>query len=47
MKVKILVENTKREKQFESEHGLSMYLETDGKKILFDFGRTEKFKRKG
>ena len=47
MKVKILVENTKREKQFESEHGLSMYLETDGKKILFDFGRTEKFMRNG
>ena len=44
MKIKILVENTNNEKnQYEFEHGLSILIESKGEKILFDFGKTDKF----
>lgn len=44
MKVITLIENTKdSSKNLTSEHGLSMYIETNGKRILFDTGRTNNF----
>lgn len=43
MKVSILSENTGKTEQFLQEHGLSIFIETKSKKILFDFGRSDKF----
>ncbi len=43
MLVKVLVENTAVSDNFGSEHGLSLYIEANGKKILFDTGRGELF----
>ena len=43
MKIKVLVENTATWKEFECEHGLSLYIETKEKKILFDVGASELF----
>ena len=42
MRVTVLTENT-TEKDFRTEHGLSLYIETNGQKILFDSGQTELF----
>lgn len=44
MKLWVLIENTARE-GFEAEHGLSLYLETDSLRILFDAGQSDAFAR--
>lgn len=44
MRITCLTENTARP-GFEAEHGLSLYIETRGKKILFDMGQTDLFTR--
>jgi len=41
--IKVLVENTSISKDFVSEHGLSLYIEAKGKKILFDLGASDLF----
>ena len=38
MVIKVLSENTAVSEDFQTEHGLSLYLETGGQKILFDVG---------
>ena len=43
MIIKTLVENTSISKDFDSEHGLSLFIETNGRKILFDVGASELF----
>lgn len=43
MIIKVLVENTSISKDFGNEHGLSIYIETKEKKILFDVGASELF----
>ena len=43
MIVKVLAENTSVSKEFDSEHGLSLYIETGGRKILFDTGESDVF----
>ena len=43
MKITLLAENTSVSSEIGAEHGLSMYLETCGKKILFDMGQTALF----
>ena len=43
MLVKTLVENTSISKDFGSEHGLSLYIETKNHKILFDVGASGLF----
>lgn len=43
MIIKTLVENTALSKDFGSEHGLSLYIETNSRKILFDVGAGELF----
>jgi len=43
MIIKALVENTALSKNFGSEHGLSLYIETNSRKILFDVGAGELF----
>lgn len=43
MLIKVLVENTAISEEFGSEHGLSLYIEANGKRILFDTGRGELF----
>lgn len=43
MIIKVLAENTAVSDKFGSEHGLSLYIEANGKKILFDTGRGELF----
>lgn len=45
MKVTVLAENTVYKRGFLGEHGLSMLLETDGKRYLFDTGQTDVFLR--
>ncbi len=45
MKIYTLVEDTKKEEKFESEHGLSIYFEKDGKKFLLDLGQSSMFLR--
>ena len=42
IKVTVLIENTGDE-DFKCEHGLSLYIETDDKKILLDAGQTDLF----
>ena len=42
VKLSVLAENTACS-GFACEHGLSLYVETNGKKLLFDFGQTEAF----
>ncbi|MBQ1802286.1 MAG: MBL fold metallo-hydrolase [Lachnobacterium sp.] len=44
MKITVLVENTTK-KGMTTEHGLSLYIETMGKKILFDSGQSDLFKK--
>ncbi|MBQ2720991.1 MAG: MBL fold metallo-hydrolase, partial [Clostridia bacterium] len=43
MTVTTLVENTAINDNFCSEHGLSLYIEVKGLRILFDMGQTELF----
>ncbi|NLJ70300.1 MAG: MBL fold metallo-hydrolase [Clostridiaceae bacterium] len=43
MLIKTLVENTAMSKDFGSEHGLSLYIETKKHKILFDVGASDLF----
>lgn len=43
MKITVLVENTSLNKDFRPEHGLSLYIETEHHKILFDMGQTSLF----
>lgn len=43
MKVTSLVENTANKYGIETEHGLSLYIETGGNTILFDMGQTNLF----
>ncbi len=43
MIVKALAENTSVSEQYENEHGLSLYIETQRHKILFDTGRGSLF----
>lgn len=45
MKIIVLSENTSVNNEFLSEHGLSLYIETDGLKILFDMGQSDLFLR--
>ncbi len=45
MKIKVLVENTSNDNMFDTEHGLSLYIESDDKKILFDMGQSDLFER--
>lgn len=44
MKLWVLTENTAREEGFRPEHGLSLYLEVNGRKILFDAGQSDAFR---
>lgn len=43
MKIKTLIENTSCGDMWEKEHGLSLYLETDMHKLLFDTGKSGLF----
>ncbi len=43
MIIKTLVENTPYNEKFGCEHGLSLYIETNNQKILFDVGETDLF----
>lgn len=43
MKISVLAENTAHNNSFLCEHGLSLYIETDFNKILFDMGQTNLF----
>lgn len=43
MRITSLVENTTLDNQFDTEHGLSIYIETSEHKILFDMGQTDLF----
>ena len=43
MIIKVLAENNAVSDEFDTEHGLSLYIETGGKKILFDTGETDVF----
>lgn len=43
MKITALVENTSFMHNIGTEHGLSLYIETNGQKILFDMGQTDLF----
>jgi len=43
MKIWMLMENTARESRFAAEHGLSLYIEACGKRILFDMGQSPAF----
>lgn len=43
MKITVLAENTACSDSFGAEHGLSLYIETKGKKLLFDMGQTALF----
>ena len=43
MKIQVLAENTACRPDVQSEHGLSLYIETESHKILFDAGQTGLF----
>ena len=43
MKITALLENTTRRPDMLTEHGLSLYIETEKHKILFDMGQTDAF----
>lgn len=43
MKLTVLIENTTLREELFCEHGLSLYLETQGRKILFDAGQSGAF----
>jgi len=43
MLIRVLMENSALNEGFIAEHGLSLYIEANGRKILFDAGQTEAF----
>ncbi len=43
MRVTLLIDNTAAQPELATEHGLSMWLEADGKHILFDTGASDTF----
>ncbi len=43
MKITTLIENTSYNESISTEHGLSLYIETENRKILFDMGQTNLF----
>ena len=43
MKITVLVDNTTKHKDLESAHGLSLYIEVEHHKILFDLGPDRTF----
>jgi 7,8-dihydropterin-6-yl-methyl-4-(beta-D-ribofuranosyl)aminobenzene 5'-phosphate synthase len=43
MKITSLLENTTHREDMRTEHGLSLYIETDTHKILFDMGQSDAF----
>ena len=43
MRITVLVENTSLSDEIIAEHGLSLYIETGDRKILFDMGQSELF----
>lgn len=43
MRITALIENTVSDNRFDAEHGLSLYIETETRKILFDMGQTDLF----
>ncbi|MBQ8164294.1 MAG: MBL fold metallo-hydrolase [Clostridia bacterium] len=43
MIIKVLTENRTSKEGFIPEHGLSLYIEVNGKKILFDMGKSDAF----
>ena len=43
MRITVLVENSAVSDQLTAEHGLSLFIETDSAKILFDMGQTNAF----
>ena len=43
MKITVLTENTTSREDCESEHGLSLYIETEKHTVLFDMGQTDLF----
>ncbi|MBQ3061211.1 MAG: MBL fold metallo-hydrolase [Lachnospiraceae bacterium] len=45
MKITVLVENTTTHDNIETEHGLSLYIEANDQKILFDAGQSSMFAR--
>lgn len=45
MKITVLMENTACSAAMSAEHGLSLYIETCGRNILFDMGQTDAFAR--
>lgn len=45
MKITVLLENTAASPDVETEHGLSLYIESEHGTILFDMGQTELFAR--
>lgn len=45
MKITVLLENTAAQENILSEHGLSLYIQTDDHNILFDMGQTDAFAR--
>lgn len=44
MKITSLLENTTQRRDMKTEHGLSLYIETEKHKILFDMGQTQLFR---
>lgn len=43
MKIKMLVENTACRPEIGCEHGLSLYIEANGQRVLMDFGQSDAF----
>ena len=45
MKIITLLENNSSKKELKSSHGLSLYIEVGNKKILFDIGSNNNYKK--
>ena len=45
MRIVTLLENTRLREDLRAEHGLSLYIETNGRRILFDAGQSDAFAR--
>lgn len=45
LKITVLTENTTEKSNIDTEHGLSLYIETENHKILFDMGQSELFEK--
>ena len=43
MIIKMLIENQRKSNEFQKEHGVSLYIETQGRKLLFDTGASGAF----